>query len=172
MPRRLRRKDGWPNVLHLIHGILALGILSIFGMVNQVFTGTPTSRRFAACPSSIVSGQPVLIGGQLPAVALDSYQADEGGTTFLLGGSFNLSVYGETGSPPTNAQIWPGQAVYAENGQTDPTTQMVYNFILTSYSGTGSVLFGRVDPSYNPPNGVLSGLVPDTAAVVMLDKGL
>jgi hypothetical protein len=141
-------------------------------VVNQVFTGTPTSRRFAACPPSIVAGQAVLIGGQLPAVALDNYQADEGGTTFLLGGSFNLSVYGETGSPATNAQIWPGQVVYAENGITDPVTQMIYNFILTAYSGTGSVQFGRIDPEYNTPNGVLAGLAPDTAAVVMLDKGV
>jgi hypothetical protein len=139
-------------------------------MVNQVFTGTPTSRRFALCPSSIVAGQPVLIGGVLPAIAMDNYQINTGGTTFLLGGSFNLSVYGQTGSPLTNAAIFPGGQVYAENATQDPVTGISYNFILTGYSGAGSVLFGYVDPEYT--QGVLSGLAPDTAAIVMLVRGL
>lgn len=142
----------------------------IISMTNQTLTGTPTSRRFALCPASIVSGQPVLIGNQLPAVAMDNYSSATGGTTFLLGGSFNLAVYGQGGSPLTNGAILPGQAVYAENQTIDPVTGMSYNFILTSYSGTGSVLFGRVDPEYL--NGVASGAAPDTAAWVMLDKGL
>lgn len=135
-------------------------------MVNQVFTGTPTGRRFALCPPSIVSGQAVLIGGVLPAVAMDNYQANTGGTTFLLNGSFNLPVYGETGSPPTNAPILPGAIVYAENQTTDPVTGIAYNFILTAFSGTGSVKFGHIDPEYT--TGVLSGLAPDTAAIVLL----
>ena len=135
-------------------------------MVNQTFTGTPTSRRFALCPASIVAGQPVLIGNNIPAVALDNYQANTGGTTFLTTGSFNLPVYGEGSSPLSGLAIPPGGAVYAENQTKDATTGISYNFILTGYSGTGSVLFGYVDPEYT--TGVLSGLAPDTAAVVML----
>ena len=135
-------------------------------MVNQTFTGTPTSRRFALCPASIVAGQPVLIGNNIPAVALDNYQANTGGTTFLTTGSFNLPVYGEGSSPLTGLAIGPGGAVYAQNQTKDATTGISYNFILTGYSGTGSVLFGYVDPEYT--TGVLSGLAPDTAAVVML----
>lgn len=135
-------------------------------MVNQTFTGTPTSRRFALCPASIVAGQPVLIGNNIPAVALDNYQANTGGTTFLLTGSFNLPVYGEGSSPLTGLAIGPGGAVYAQNQTKDATTGISYNFILTGYSGTGSVLFGYVDPEYT--TGVVSGLAPDTAAVVML----
>ena len=57
-------------------------------MTNQNFTGTPTSQRqVIPCPSTVKAGDPVLIGA-LPAVALDSYQANEGGTTFYFGGSF------------------------------------------------------------------------------------
>ena len=144
---------------------MAVGF-GLIGMVNQVFTGTPTSRRFALCPSSIVAGQPVLIGNNIPAVALDNWQANTGGTTFLLTGSFNLPVYGESGSPLTPGAIAPGGKVYAENQTIDPVTGISYNFILTAYSGTGSVLFGYVDPEYT--TGVLSGLAPDTAAIVIL----
>jgi len=134
-------------------------------MQNQVLTGTPTSRRFCLCPSSIVAGQAVLIGGVLPAVALDSYQANEGGTTFLLGGTFNLSVYGQTVlSPPTNHALAPGAKVYADGGTTDATTGILYNFSLDG--NTGGVFFGYIDPQYT--TGVLTGLAPDTAAQVLL----
>jgi hypothetical protein len=149
-----------------LSAIAALVGFGIFGMVNQTFTGTPTSRRFALCPSSIVAGQAVLLGNNIPAVALDSYQSATGGTTFLLGGSFNLSVYGETGSPPTNSALGPGAKVYAQNQTIDPVTGVAYNFILTGFSGTGSVLFGYIDPEYTA--GVLSGVLPDTAAIVLL----
>lgn len=135
-------------------------------MINEVYSGTPTGRRFAACPPSIVAGQAVLIGGVIPAVAMDNYQANTGGTTFHLNGTFNLPVYGQSGSPLTGHAIPPGGQLYAENGTTDPVTGIEYNFILTAYSGTGSVLFGYVDPSY--VTGILSGLAPDTAAFVLL----
>jgi hypothetical protein len=159
-----------PQLIHIGIGLLVAAAFAIFGMVNQVLTGTPTSRRFALCPSFIVAGQPVLIGGAIPAVALDNYQANTGGTTFLLGGSFNLPVYGQTGSPLTNAPIAPGANLYAENATTDPVTGVAYNFILTAYSGTGSVLFGHLDPEYT--TGVLSGLAPDTAAIVLITRGV
>jgi predicted RecA/RadA family phage recombinase len=153
-------------ISHHIGAFFAMAFTAVAGMLNQTLTGTPTSRRFCLCPSSIVSGQPVLLGGVLPAVALDSYQANEGGTVFSLTGSYNLPVYGETGSPPTNAPIYPGGKVYAENATQDPVTGVSYGFILTAYGGAGSVLFGYVDPQYTA--GVLSGLAPDTAASVML----
>ena len=137
-------------------------------MVNQVFTGTPTSRRFALCPASIVAGQPVLLGKNIPAVALDNYQSNTGGTTFLLGGAFNLPVYGYTVySPVTNGTLNPGHKLYADGGVDDPTTGITYNFILSGDSG--GVLFGEVDPSYT--TGVLSGSAPDTAAIVNIIPG-
>jgi predicted RecA/RadA family phage recombinase len=138
-------------------------------VINQVLTGTPTSRRFCACPSSIVAGQPVLIGNILPAVALDNYQANEGGTTFLFGGTFNLPVYGlSVLSPPTGHAAPPGARVYADGGTVDATTGVAYGFSL-DFNG-GGVPFGYVDPQYT--QGILSGLAPDTAAQVLLDKGL
>lgn len=154
-----------PLVISLL---LALGV-GLIGMVNQALTGTPTSRRFALCPSSIVSGQPVLIGGVLPAVAMDNWQADTGGTTFLLGGSFNLPVYGlSVLSPPSNHAAPPGAYVYADGGTTDATTGILYGFSLDFNSSTG-VLFGHVDPEYS--QGILAGLSPDTAAIVLLPHG-
>lgn len=142
----------------------------MFGMTNQVLTGTQTSRRFVALPSSIVAGQPILVGGVLPAVALDSYQANEGGATCLFGGTFNLPVYGQSVlSPPTNRAIPPGARVYADGGITDATTGVLYNFTLDANSSSG-IAFGYVDPQYT--SGILSGLAPDTAAQVLLDRGL
>jgi predicted RecA/RadA family phage recombinase len=138
-------------------------------MVNQVLTGTPTSRRFTLCPSTVKAGDPVLIGGVLPAVALDSYQANEGGATFLLGGTFNLPVYGQSVlSPPTNHALAPGALVYADGGTTDPTTGMITGFSLDA--NAGGVLFGHIDPQYTA--GVLSGLAPDTAAQVLITRGV
>ena len=137
-------------------------------MVNQVYTGTPTSRRFALCPASIIAGQPVLIGKVIPAVALDSYQANTGGTTFLLGGSFNLPVYGySVYSPITNATLKPGAKLYADGGVDDAVTGITYNFLLSG--DPAGVLFGEVDPSYT--TGVLSGLAPDTSAIVNVTPG-
>ena len=40
-------------------------------MKNQVFTGTPTSPRFALCPSTVKAGDMVLIGKE-PACALQA----------------------------------------------------------------------------------------------------
>jgi predicted RecA/RadA family phage recombinase len=135
-------------------------------MKNQVFTGTPTSRRFALCPSSIVAGQPVLLG-KIPAVALDNYQANTGGTTFLLNGSFNLTVVGATVlSPQTGHQINPGDKVYADGGTTDSATNVTYGFTLDAASG--GTFFGNLDPS---APAVTSGTTSTTAVVEIVTGG-
>jgi predicted RecA/RadA family phage recombinase len=135
-------------------------------MKNQVFTGTPTSRRFALCPSSIVAGQPVLLG-KIPAVALDNYQANTGGTTFLLNGSFNLTVVGATVlSPQTSHQINPGDKVYADGGTTDGPTNVTYGFTLDAASG--GAFFGNLDPS---APAVTSGTTSTTAVVEIVTGG-
>lgn len=133
-------------------------------MQNQVFTGTPTSRRFCACPASIVAGQPVLIG-KIPAVALDSYQSNEGGTTFLMGGSFTLSVLGSTTeSPITGSQVNPGDSLYA-TGTLDVPTNITYN--LTIDKNSANTPFGNLDPeSAVVPSGTTS-----TTATVFLHYG-
>lgn len=131
-------------------------------MKNQVYSGAPTARRFALCPSSIRAGDPVLIGSE-PAVALDDYQSITGGTTFLMGGSFTLTVIGRTVvSPQTSAAIKPGSKVYAA-GTLDSTTNITYALALDGV--TTGVVFGYVDPQYTA--GVASGAT-DTAAVVKL----
>ncbi len=136
-------------------------------MTNQTFTGTPTSRRqIIPCPSSVVAGQPVLIG-QIPAVALDSYQANEGGTTFLFGGSFALTVVGQSGSPLTGHKINPGDKLYADGGTLDVTTNVTTGFTLNA-DATYGTFFGYLDPQ-QPAVG--SG-VTNTAASVLLPNGM
>lgn len=115
-------------------------------MKNQAFSGTPTGHRFALCPTTILAGDPVFIGG-LPAVALDNYSSVTGGTDFYFNGSFYLSVTAATAlSPLTGTQISPGQNVYADGGTLDSTTNVKYGFTLDANSSTGT-LFGILDPT-------------------------
>ena len=136
-------------------------------MKNQVFTGTPTSRRFALCPTTIKAGAPVLLGNPsngtvTPAFALDDYQSATGGTTFLLNGTFATTVVGSTShSPYTGHQINPGDQLFA-SGTFDATTNLTYNLLITADSSDSP--FGHLDPSYVD---VGSGLT-DTAAEVQI----
>jgi hypothetical protein len=131
-------------------------------MKNQLYQGTPTSRRFAACPSTIKAGDPVLIGGNVPAVALDDYQSNLGGTTFLLDGTFALEVIASSSdSPVVGAAIQPGDALYA-HGTTDSTTGVVYN--LTINKNSSDTAFGNLDPSYS----TIAAGVTDSAAGVQI----
>ena len=92
-------------------------------MLNQVFTGTKTSRRFALCPTTVKAGDAVLVGAE-PAVALDSYSVLTGGTVFEFTGSFNITVVGQTAeSPQVTAAIKPGAKLYA-TGTLDNTTNV------------------------------------------------
>ena len=114
-------------------------------MINQIFAGTTTSRRFASCPSTVKAGDAVLLG-KIPAVALDSYQSNTGGTTFLLNGTFALTVIGQSAeSPAVNAAIKPGALLYA-TGTLDSTTNVTTG--LTIDSNSSNTPFGQLDPSY------------------------
>lgn len=131
-------------------------------MKNQQFTGTPTSRRFAVCPSTIKAGDPVLIG-DIPAVALDDYQSITGGTTFLLNGTFQLSVVAVTQiSPAVGSKANPGDPLYA-TGTLDSTTNITYGLTISKTSG--DTPFGHLDPS---ATAITSGQT-DTAALVCLE---
>lgn len=113
-------------------------------MKNQIYLGTPTSPRFAACPTSVTAGMPVLIGNE-PAVALDDYQANLGGTTFYMAGTYGLTVIGRSSeSPVVTATIKPGDKIYAV-GTLDPTTNVTTALTLDANSSTGT-LFGYLDP--------------------------
>jgi hypothetical protein len=111
-------------------------------MKNQVYTGTPTSRRFVTCPSTVVAGDAVLIG-VTPAFALDAYSSVTGGATFLMNGSFTATVIAATVvSPVTGSQANPGDALYA-TGTLDATTNVTTG--LTISKASGGTAFGHLD---------------------------
>ncbi len=135
-------------------------------MKNQVFTGTPTGRRFSLCPTTVKSGDAVLLGS-IPAFALDDYQAVSGGTTFLLNGSFNVTVVANSVlSPPTTHAINPGDKVYYDGGSLDTATNVTSGGTIDANSSTGK-LFGNLDP--NGP-GITAGTT-STSAVVEIVTG-
>lgn len=137
-------------------------------MTNEFYAGTPTSRREALCPTTILAGQPVLLGS-IPAVALDSYQTITGSTTFLIGGSFTLTVVGESSeSPGYGLKINPGDKIYAR-GTYDATTNITYNLTLDGNSLYPFFGYLDPDPAANPSS--IAANTTNTAAVVLLPNG-
>lgn len=123
-----------------------------FAMKNQLYTGTPTSRRFVLLPTTVKAGDALLIGTE-PCFALDDYQANSGGATCLFNGTFNTTVLGETSaSPHTVAAIKPGAKLYA-SGTLDTATNVTHD--LTIDANSSNTPFGNLDPS---SAGVGSGL--------------
>lgn len=113
-------------------------------MKNQKYTGTPTSTRFALCPTTVKAGDPVLLGS-IPAVALNDYSALTSGTVFYTNGSFNLSVEAASVlSPVTGAAIHPGDPIYLSGGSLDTGTNVTTGGTLCAVSG--GTLFGELDP--------------------------
>ena len=111
-------------------------------MKNQLKTGTPTSPRFAKCPTTVKSGDAVLIGAEA-AVALNDYQSNTGGATFYTNGSFSLTVNGSsTHSPLTGLAINPGDKVYA-SGTLDAGTNVTTGLFLSGDSS--DTVFGILD---------------------------
>lgn len=154
-----------------IHAVLAtLGLLAfkaaslaLAGNTNTAKQGTNENNRWYPCPSAVTSGMPVLIGTQA-AVALDAYDSSTGGTTFMLDGSYFLTVIAQsTQSPVSGLQINPGDELYA-GGTLDATTGITYN--LTIDKTRGNCPFGN----YEGPSPILSG-VTNTAAMVRLKIG-
>jgi len=124
-------------------------------MLNQLFTGTPTSRRQVTLPSVIKAGDPILIGSEA-AFALDSYQANIAGATCLFNGTFETSVVGLSSiSPVVNAAIKPGSKLYASGGTLDTDTNVRYGFTLSADSS--GIFFGYLDPSPQGAGPVASG---------------
>lgn len=133
-------------------------------MINQVFTGTPTSYRFAKCPTTVKGGDAVLLG-TIPAVALNSYSSLTGGAVFYFNGSYALTVIGQLAeSPVTTHKINPGDKLYA-TGTLDATTNVTTG--LTIDADASNALFGRLDPNYVA---VAAGST-DTQAFVQLTEG-
>lgn len=145
--------------------ILMIAGFCVFGMVNQVYTDPIPTRRFAKCPASITAGSPVFLGTE-PAIALDNYQSNTGGATFLTSGTFALSVVGATAlSPVTGVKINPGDSIWADGGSYDPVTNVTYGFTLDRNTSSGRPQWGILDPSYVA---VGSGLTDSAAWVRIL----
>ena len=140
-------------------------------MINQQNTGTPTSRRNVLLPASttvvIAPGTPLLVGG-LPCVTLDGNQFAVGAPSVvcLFGGSFNLTVIGQSvESPQTTHKINPGDKLYA-TGTLDSTTNVTYG--LTIDANSGNTFFGYLDPQ--SPS--IAAGATDTNASVLLPSGM
>lgn len=140
-------------------------------MINQQNTGTPTSRRTVILPAyttvAILPGTPLLIG-QIPCVTLDGNQYAVGAPSVvcLFGGSFDLTVIGQSvESPQTTHKINPGDKIYA-TGTLDVTTNVTYN--LTLDANSGNTFFGFLDPQ--SPS--IAAGATDANASVLLDRGM
>lgn len=138
-------------------------------MINQVYTGTPTSRRFVelpaamlASPSSYPGGTPILIGKE-PCFMLDQPQLNLGGCTCLFNGTFATTIIARSvESPVTTLAINPGDPLYA-SGTKDTATNVTYG--LTIDANSGNTPFGHADPTYA---GLAAGLT-DTAGLVQIN---
>ncbi len=130
-------------------------------MLNERYQDRPGDALFFACPSTVLAGDAVLIG-KLPAVALDSYNAANGGTTFRFAGTFALTVIAATVvSPPTGSACKPGDKIYA-TGTLDSITGVTTDLTLSKASG--GTPFGAYAGT-----GITSGTT-DTSALVKLQE--
>jgi predicted RecA/RadA family phage recombinase len=118
-------------------------------MKNQIAQGTPTSPRFAPCPSTVNAGDLVLIGTE-PAVARDNYQANSGGAMFYFSGTFSGAVQASSShSPITGEALGLGAKLYASG-----TVNTLPDGISTVTTGlwisgdTSDTPFGYIDPQF------------------------
>jgi len=107
-------------------------------MLNQLYPDGSVIQLPA--PSAITKGMPVLVG-QMPAVAVDNYNATTGRCTFLFDGIFSLTVIAQsTQSPVSGLSVKPGDELFA-SGTLDATTNITYN--LTIDKTRGNIPFGN-----------------------------
>ena len=130
-------------------------------MTNEIYQDRPDNAEWFPCPSAVTSGMPVLIGRR-PAVALDAYDSNRGGTTFRFAGTFQLTVIGQSAlSPVANIALNPGDRLYA-SGTLDSTTNVTYN--LTIDGTRGNSAFGSMGNDT-----VAAGATKTTALVKLLE---
>jgi predicted RecA/RadA family phage recombinase len=132
-------------------------------MLNEVYQDRPGNARFVVCPSTVLAGDAVLIGAQ-PAVAVDSYNAANGGTTFRFTGTYKLTFIAATVvSPVTGSAALPGDKVYA-TGTLDATTGVTTGLTLSKASG--GTLFGSFAGTSQ------TSATTDTAALIKLKESV
>jgi hypothetical protein len=155
---------GLPHVMLTLLGVgwvtFSLFGGSLFGMTNEVYQDRPDDAEWFPCPTDVTSGMAVLIGKR-PAVALDAYDSNRGGTTFRFTGSFSLTVIGQSTQSPNSIQaLNPGDRIFA-SGSFDATTNVTRSLTL---DGTrGNVPFGSLGN-----DSVAAGQTKTTALVKLL----
>lgn len=94
----------------------------------------------ATMPSTVVSGDPLLLG-TMAIVAQEDYSSARQ-TSFARIGAFFLTVTAKSAlSPSTNSAVKPGDAIYADtDGTLDSTTNVTRGFTLDKNSS--GTLFG------------------------------
>jgi hypothetical protein len=148
-----------------------------WAMQNQVYTGTPTSRRQVVLPNvSAFTGASGVLGviGQaidgvagMPFVTLDYYQTQVSGCTALFNGTFNLSVIGRlANSPLVTHVIKPGDRLYLNGATYDSTTNVWYGGSIDA--NPAGIEIGVLDPSYT---GTVAAGVTATVPVNISTKG-
>lgn len=137
-------------------------------MKNQVILSTPgTQRGTVPCPITVKAGDAVLLG-KIPAVAINDYQSEYGGTSFETTGSYVLTVIGKSSeSPSVGAAIGAGGKIYAV-GTLDATTNVTTGLTLDANSSSGT-FYGELDPQY--PGAPVASSATDTAAWVRIGQG-
>ena len=134
-------------------------------MKNQLLVGTPTSARFCVCPSTVHSGDLVLIGSE-PACALNDYQVNTGGATFYFSGTFSGTVQASSShSPITGVAINLGDKLYA-SGTLDSITNVTTALWISADSS--DTPFGYLDPQAG--TAMTSGTT-NTAQAIRLSVG-
>ena len=129
-------------------------------MRNERYQDRASFSRFAECPETVQGGNIVLIGS-MPAVALEDYNADLGGTTFRFSGTFELTVIAATVvSPITGSAVKQGDTIYA-TGTLDAATNVTTDLTLSKAAGGTKVGY------YDSPDEIASGET-ETAALVRL----
>lgn len=132
-------------------------------MLNEIRQDRAGDARFYLCPSTVLAGDLVLIGG-LPGVAIDSYNARTGGTVFRLAGTFELTVIAATVvSPLTGSQVIQGNRIFA-TGTLDNTTNVTTGLTLSKASG------GTAVGTYDDTTPITSGMTSTTARVKLREN--
>jgi hypothetical protein len=138
-------------------------------MINQVYTGTPTSRRQWVLPnvSAFNTAGAACVKGTQPGFTLDAYQSNVGGCTVLENGSFSTTIVARSAnSPLVTSQVNPGDQLYmafSDSGWTyDAATNVWYGGVLDK--NPSGIPFGRYDESQVA---ILAG-VTNTAGVVRI----
>lgn len=133
-------------------------------MLNELRQDRAGNARFVKTPSTVLAGDPLLVGNEA-GVAVDNYNSANGGTTVRFSGTFALTVIAATTvSPLVGEACQQGNIIYA-SGTLDSTTNVTTGLTLSKQSSGGTV-FGHYDSTTDLASGTTS-----TTAPVKLKEG-